>query len=105
MYDKINLRQTFARGVNIMINITDVKIRYVNTDNSKLKAIASIIIDDCIAIHDIKVLNGDNGIFIAMPSRKTPDGEFKDIAHPINTQARSALSKRIIEAYNQAVAE
>ncbi len=88
-----------------MINITDVKIRYVNTDNSKLKAIASIIIDDCIAIHDIKVLNGDNGIFIAMPSRKTPDGEFKDIAHPINTQARSALSKRIIEAYNQAVAE
>ena len=71
-----------------MLNITDTKVRIVKKDDSKLKAIASIIIDDCFVIHDIKVIEGNDEVFIAMPSRKTPDGEFKDIAHPINTETR-----------------
>lgn len=84
-----------------MINITDVKIRLVNTDNSKLKAIASLIIDDCFAVHDIKIIGGDNGEFIAMPSRKTPDGEFKDIVHPINSETRELMKSKILLAYKE----
>ena len=88
-----------------MIKITDVKIRIVNAENSKLKAVASIIIDECFAVHDIKIIEGDNGEFIAMPSRKTPTGEFKDIVHPINTQTRELMRDSIIEAYKRAVEE
>lgn len=84
-----------------MINITDVKIRLVNSDNSKLKAIASLIIDDCFAVHDIKIIGGDNGEFIAMPSRKTPDGEFKDIVHPINSETRELMKTKILLAYKE----
>ena len=84
-----------------MITITDVKVRLVNTENSKLKGFASIIIDDCIAIHDIKIIAGDNGEFIAMPSRKTPNGEFKDIAHPINSETREKMRDAILSAYQQ----
>ena len=88
-----------------MIQITDVKIRMVNAENSKLKAVASLIIDDCLAIHDIKIIDGDNGEFIAMPSRKTPSGEFKDIAHPINSDTREVMRKAIIDAYKRALEE
>ena len=88
-----------------MIQITDVKIRMVNAENSKLKAVASLIIDDCLAVHDIKIIDGDNGEFIAMPSRKTPSGEFKDIAHPINSDTREVMRKAIIDAYHRALAE
>ena len=73
--------------------------------NSKLKAVASIIIDECFAVHDIKIIEGDNGEFIAMPSRKTPTGEFKDIVHPINTQTRELMRDTIIQAYNRALEE
>jgi len=85
-----------------MISITDVKIRMVNAENSKLKAVASIIIDECLAIHDIKIIEGDNGEFIAMPSRKTPAGEFKDIAHPINSETREVMRDKILTAYKAA---
>lgn len=88
-----------------MINITDVKIRMVNAENSKLKAVASIIVDECLAVHDIKIIEGDSGAFIAMPSRKTPAGEFKDIVHPINTPTREFIRDAIISAYNEAVAQ
>ena len=88
-----------------MITITDVKIRTVNAENSKLKAVASIIIDDCLAIHDIKIIDGDNGEFIAMPSRKTPSGEFKDITHPINSQTREVMREAILAAYQRHLAE
>lgn len=88
-----------------MIQITDVKIRMVNAENSKLKAVASLIIDDCLAVHDIKIIDGDNGEFIAMPSRKTPSGEFKDIAHPINSDTREVMRKAIIDAYHRALEE
>ncbi|MCI8733019.1 MAG: septation regulator SpoVG [Clostridia bacterium] len=87
------------------MKITDVKIRIVTAENSKLKAVASIIIDECFAVHDIKIIEGDNGEFIAMPSRKTPTGEFKDIVHPINTQTRELMRDTIIQAYNRALEE
>jgi stage V sporulation protein G len=65
----------------------------------KLKAVASITIDDCFVIHDIKVIEGDHGLFIAMPSRKAQDGTYKDIAHPINSDTRAELQKLILERF------
>lgn len=83
-----------------MFDITDIKIRLVNAD-SKLKAVASIVIDDCIAIHDIKTLSGEGGDFIAMPSRKTPDGTYRDIIHPINSETREIIKNAIFAKYQQ----
>ena len=85
------------------MNISEVRIRFVKKDDSKLKAVASITIDDCFVIHDIKVIDGTDGLFIAMPSRKTSDGEFKDIAHPLNTETREALKNAILSAYEEAL--
>ena len=87
------------------MNITDVRIRKIKADTGKLKAVASIIIDDCFAIHDIKIIEGNEGTFIAMPSRKTPDGEHRDIAHPINTPTRELIKEAILTAYEKALAE
>ena len=87
------------------MNITDVRVRLIKRDDSKFRAVASIIIDDCFVIHDIKIIEGAEGNFIAMPSRKTPDGEYKDIADPINTEARELIKDRILEAYDKTVAE
>jgi len=85
--------------MRFMINITDVRVRIVKKEDAKLKAVASIIIDDCFVVHDIKIIEGAEGNFIAMPSRKTPDGEFKDIAHPINTETRELIRDRVFKAY------
>lgn len=87
------------------MNITDVRVRLIKRDDSKFRAVASIIIDDCFVIHDIKIIEGAEGNFIVMPSRKTPDGEYKDIAHPINTETRELIKDRILEAYDKTVAE
>ena len=86
------------------MQITDVRIRKIATDG-KMKAIVSVTFDNEFVIHDIKVIEGQNGLFIAMPSRKTPDGEFKDIAHPINTETRERIQNAILEAYEKAVSE
>ena len=86
------------------MNITDVRVRKVAKEG-KMKAVVSITIDDEFVVHDIKVIEGQNGLFIAMPSRKTPDGEFKDIAHPINTETRERIQGAILEAYEKAVSE
>ena len=86
------------------MNITDVRVRKM-TKEGKMKAVVSITIDDEFVVHDIKVIEGQNGLFIAMPSRKTPDGEFKDIAHPINTETRERMQSAILEAYEKAVSE
>lgn len=86
------------------MQITDVRIRKIATDG-KMKAIVSVTFDDQFVIHDIKIIEGQNGLFIAMPSRKTPDGEFKDIAHPINTNSREMIQKAILEAYDKALTE
>ena len=85
------------------MNISEVRIRFVKKDDSKLKAVASITIDDCFVVHDIKVIDGTDGLFIAMPSRKTSDGEFKDIAHPLNTETRENLKNAILTAYSEAL--
>lgn len=83
------------------MNISDVRIRLIKKEDSKLKAIASITIDDCFVIHDIKVIEGSEGPFIAMPSRKTSDGEYKDIAHPINTETRETIRKSIMKVFEE----
>ena len=84
--------------------ITDVRIRKIATEG-KMKAIVSVTFDNEFVVHDIKVIEGQNGLFIAMPSRKTPDGEFKDIAHPINTDTREKIQNSILKAYEEAMEE
>ena len=81
------------------MKISDVRIRLVNKEDNKLKAVASITIDECFVVHDIKVIEAAEGVFIAMPSRKTNDGEYKDIAHPLNTETRETLKTAILTAY------
>jgi stage V sporulation protein G len=83
------------------MKISDVRVRIIKKDDSKLKAVASITIDDCFVVHDIKVIEGTEGYFIAMPSRKTNDGEYKDIAHPINTETRESLKEVILKAFEE----
>lgn len=80
------------------MNITDIRIRKV-VKEGKLKAVASITIDNEFVVHDIKIIDGEKGLFIAMPSRKTSDGEYHDIAHPINSATRDSLQKSIINEY------
>ena len=79
-------------------------MRIVNNNNDKLKAVASITIDDEIVVHDIKVINGKDGYFLSMPSRKTSEGEFKDIVHPIKTEVREMLKEKILAEYEKAAA-
>ncbi|SFR04396.1 septation regulator SpoVG [Desulfoscipio geothermicus] len=83
------------------MHVTDVRVRKVLTEG-KMKAIVSVTLDDMFVIHDVKVVEGQNGLFVAMPSRKTPAGEFRDIAHPINTAAREIIQNAVLEAYNNA---
>ncbi len=83
------------------MNISDVRVRIVRKNDTKLKAVASVTFDDCFVVHDIKVIEGNEGYFIAMPSRKTADGEYKDIAHPIKTEVREELIKVILNAFEE----
>lgn len=87
------------------MKITDIRVRIAKTEGGKLKGVATVIFDSCFAVHDIKIIEGTNGPFIAMPSRKTPEGEFKDIAHPINPETRALISSAILEAYEKALKE
>lgn len=75
------------------------------SQEEKMKAVVSVTFDNCFVVHDIKVIEGMDKLFIAMPSRKTPEGEYKDIAHPINVQMRELLSERILEKYNSTLIE
>lgn len=84
------------------MTITDVRVRLLKKDDAKLKAVASIIIDGDFVVHDIKIIEGAEGDFIVMPSRKAPDGEYRDIAHPIKTEVREYMKKVILEAYETA---
>lgn len=84
------------------MKISDVRIRIVKNETSKIKASASITIDDCFVVHDIKVIEGNEGYFIAMPSRKTPDGEFKDIVHPLNTETREQIRDIVLKEFETA---
>lgn len=85
------------------MNISDIRIRLVEKEDSKLKAFASITIDECFVVHDIRVIEWEEGYFISMPSKKNPDGTHRDIVHPINQQTRTHISDLIIEAYKQAL--
>lgn len=82
------------------MNITDVRIRKL-TDVGKMKAIVSVTFDDAIVIHDIKIIQGNDSLFIAMPSRRLPNGEFRDVAHPINAEARAEIEKIVFEKYKE----
>ena len=83
------------------MNITDVRVRKI-TDEGKMKCIVSLTFDNLFVVHDIKVIEGHNGLFIAMPSRKVGEGNFRDIAHPINTETRQMFEKEILDAYEKA---
>ena len=83
------------------MQITDVRVRKVDKEG-KMKAVVSITIDDEFVVHDIKVIEGDKGLFIAMPSRKSSDGEYRDIAHPINSDTRQKIQQLILEKYEEA---
>lgn len=85
------------------MQITDVRIRKVEKEG-KMKAVVSITIDEEFVVHDIKVIEGEKGLFIAMPSRKAADGEYRDIAHPINSETRDRIQNLILEKYQEAAA-
>lgn len=86
------------------MKITDVRVRKI-TKEGKMKAIVSITIDDEFVVHDIKVIEGEKGLFIAMPSKKANDGEYRDIAHPINSETREMIQSIILESYEKALSE
>ena len=78
------------------MNITEVRVRLVKKEEGKLKAVASVTLDDCFVVHDVKIIEGAEGCFIAMPSKRTPEGEYKDIVHPLNTETREMMGKAIL---------
>ena len=84
------------------MKITSVNVRKIEKEGSRMKGIASILLDDSFAVHDIRIIEGDNGLFIAMPSRKTATGGYRDIAHPINPEVRAMFEEAILDAYEKA---
>lgn len=84
------------------MNITDVRVRKINKEG-KMKAVVSVTFDNAFVVHDVKVVEGINGIFVAMPSRKTPEGEYRDIAHPISAAAREVIQSAVLKAYEEAI--
>lgn len=86
------------------MQISDVRVRKI-TKEGKMKAVVSITLDDEFVVHDIKVIEGEKGLFIAMPSKKATDGEYRDIAHPINSSTRENLQRVILKSYEKALDE
>ena len=84
------------------MNITDIRIRKLSIDG-KMKAVVSVTFDNSFVVHDVKVVEGQNGLFVAMPSRKTSEGEFRDIAHPISADAREYIQTSVLQAYKEAI--
>ena len=84
------------------MEITDIRIRTVESEG-KLKAYVTVTFDGCFVVHNVKVIEGRSGVFIAMPSRRTKNGEYKDVAHPINTEFRAELQRRILDAYEKEI--
>lgn len=88
------------------MKITSVNVKKMENEESKMKAVATVVLDDCIAIHDIKIISGKNEdgsekLFIAMPSRKLPNGSYRDVAHPINQETRDIFEEAILAEYNK----
>ncbi len=86
------------------MNITDVRIRKI-TDEGKMKAVVSVTFDDEFVVHDIKIIDGQNGLFIAMPSRKVGEGDFRDIAHPLQSETRNKIKDAIFAEYDKLLKE
>src|SRR5574344_1786473 len=97
---KIKLGLKNLEGVNVM-EITSVSVRKIEKEGSRMKGIASVLLDHAFAVHDIRIIEGDNGLFIAMPSRKTATGGYRDIAHPINPDIRKQFEEAIIEEFKK----
>jgi stage V sporulation protein G len=87
------------------MQITSVNVKKYDKEESKMKGIASVLIDDCFVIRDIRIIEGNDGLFIAMPSRRKNDGEYQDVAHPINAETRKMFEDAIFEEYNKAEVE
>ncbi len=87
------------------MNITEVKVYPVRKPDDKLKAFVTIILDECFVIRDMKVINGNTGLFIAMPSRKKADGTYADIAHPLNNEMRARMEEIVLAEYERVIAE
>ena len=83
------------------MEITNVRVRVVEKENSKMRGFASVTIDNQFVVHDIRILEGDNGLFLAMPSKQTAPGEYRDIAHPINPEARQLFTDAILDEYKK----
>ncbi len=83
-----------------MFDITDIRVRLVSND-SNLRAFASFTIDGVFVVHDVRIIEGANGCFVSMPSKRTPNGEFKDIVHPIDTKTREQITSALVEAYEK----
>jgi stage V sporulation protein G len=100
------LAEIIVSSINIgkrwccLMEVTDVRLRRVNTDG-RMKAICSITIDNEFVVHDIRVIDGNNGLFVAMPSKRTPDGEFRDIAHPISSSTREKIQAAVLSEYER----
>ena len=84
------------------MTITSVNVRKIEKEGSRMKGIASVVLDDSFAVHDIRIIEGEKGLFIAMPSRKNALGEYRDIAHPINPEVRAMFEEAILDAYENA---
>lgn len=84
------------------MKITSVNVRKIEKENSRMKGMATVVIDEGFVVRDIRIIEGDKGLFIAMPSKKRPDGEYHDIAHPINQEVRSMFEEAIFKAYEEA---
>ncbi|GGB12845.1 septation protein SpoVG [Macrococcus hajekii] len=82
------------------MKVTDVRLRKIDTDG-RMKALVSITLDEVFVIHDLRVIEGNSGLFVAMPSKRTPDGEFRDIAHPINSEMRQEIQQAVIKVYDE----
>ena len=85
------------------MKISDIRVRVLGKEDNKMRAVASMTIEDCFVIHDIRIIEGTKGNFIAMPSRKIQNGEYKDICHPIDTATRQHIEAQILEAYDKVV--
>lgn len=84
------------------MKITSINVRKEEKENSRMRGKASVTIDDCFVIHDIRIIEGNDGLFIAMPSRQKANGEYRDVAHPINQETRKMFQDEILKAYNEA---
>lgn len=86
------------------MKVTEVRIRRL-TQDGKMRAIVSVTLNEKFVVHDVRIIEGSNGLFVAMPSKRTPNGEFRDIAHPINVEARQEIERAVLEAYTSEIGE